>query len=214
MDQATLRNIALGLVNTVQTREQRYQATLGDLQEERDLLNDHLTANTAQYFTPPDGFTPNNGRLPHFTVLVDDGITQTVRWIQLLHDGCAAGYLTEDNPSSDPYIMELYTRPAILTPNTPTEPIPAWFRQLLHGPQQQFGELRDVARCYNADWGVYMDLICYRDLDNQADWLRQELDVVSSELCAAQDARMVCEGRLAAANAVAHFAHLQHTRHT
>jgi hypothetical protein len=110
--------------------------------------------------------------------------------------------------------MELYARPAEPSPNTPTEPIPSWFRQLLHGPMQQFGELRDAARRYDTDWGVYADLIRYRDLDDQVDWLRQELDVVSSELRTTQDARTACEGRLAAANAASHFAHLQHARHT
>jgi hypothetical protein len=66
--------------------------------------------------------------------------------------------------------MELYAQPAEPSPNTPTEPVPSWFRQILHGPMQQFGELRDAARRYDADWGVYVDLIRYRDLDDQVDW--------------------------------------------
>jgi hypothetical protein len=168
--------------------------------------------NTREYHTAPEGFQANNGRLPHFTVPVDEGVTQAVRWVQLLHDGRAAGYLAEDGPSSDPYVTDLYARPANLGPGVGIESIPAWFRRLLHGSMHQFSQLRDAARRYDADWGVYADILRYRELDDQTSWLREELDVVTSELRAAMEAREACETRLVAANAPAQFAHLDYAR--
>jgi hypothetical protein len=71
---------------------------------------------------------------------------------------------------------------------------------------------REAAHNYDADWGIHVDIIRYRELDDTMDWLRDELDVVSSELRAATEARAACEDRLGAANASAHFAHLNHSR--
>jgi hypothetical protein len=42
------------------------------------------------------------------------------------------------------------------------------------------------------------------------DWLRDELNVVSSELCTAMEVQAACKDRLGAANALVHFAHLNH----
>ena len=206
-----LRDIAEGLVSTIRIREQRYQASLDDIREELELVNDRVTTNTREYHTAPEGFEANNGRLPHFTIPVDEGVTQVAHWIQLLHDGRAAGYLAEDNPSSNPYVTELYARPTHPTAGM-GDAIPVWFRRLLHGSSHQFRQLRDAARQHDADWGIYADIIRYRELDEQSSWLRDELDVVSSELRAATEARTACEDRLVAAQAADLFAHLPHAR--
>jgi hypothetical protein len=158
----------------------------------------------------PEGFEANNGRLPHFSVPVDEGITQVIRWIQLLHDGRAAGYLAEDGPSLDPYVTELYACPANLGPGVGIESIPAWFRRLLHRSMHQFSQLRDTARRHDSNWGIYADILRYRELDDQTSWLREELDVVTSELRATMEAREACETRLVAANAPAQFTHLDY----
>jgi hypothetical protein len=126
-----LQRIANGLAHTIETREQEYTAELGRLQEERDLLKAHVSANTGQYFNTPNGYMANNGCLLQFTIPVDNGIVQAVWWVWILHDGHASRYLTEDNPSSDPYTIELYTRPVDHPEGT--KPMPGWFRQLLNG---------------------------------------------------------------------------------
>jgi hypothetical protein len=210
LDAPALRRIINGLARTIEAREHGHAIDLADLQEERDLLNDRVNSNTRQYFSAPDGYVANNGRLPQFTVPVDDGIIQAVRWVRILHDGRASGYLAEDNPSSDPYTIELYARP--VDGPEGTEPMPGWFRRLLNGDRRQYNQLREAAHNYDADWGIHADIIRYRELDDTMDWLRDELDVVSSELRAATEARAACEDRLGAANASAHFAHLNHSR--
>ena len=68
-----------------------------------------------------------------------------------------------------------------------------------------------MARQHDADWGIYTDIICYRELNEQSSWLRDKLDIVSSELHATTEAHVVCEDRLVAAQASDLFAHLQHT---
>jgi hypothetical protein len=157
LDATILQGIAEGLVATLRTRQEQYEGAIAQQQEEIELLTDRITANTRQFFTAPEGFIANNGRLPHFTVPTDDHTYQVVRWIQRLPNGRAAGHLADHSPSDDPFVTELYTQPTVRA-DSPVQPIPPWFRRLLHTTGHQFDELQEAALQLD-DWGVYTDIV-------------------------------------------------------
>jgi hypothetical protein len=133
-----------------------------------------------------------------------------MRWVQLLPDGRAAGYLADDSPSSNPSTTELYAQP-IIRDNSPVQLLPPWFRRLLYSPGYQFDQLREAAQRHD-DWGVYADIVRYRRLNIDIAWFRDELEAAQIELDTAIKARQSCEGRLEAAHATTHFGHLAPAR--
>jgi hypothetical protein len=74
----------------------------------------------------PDGFILNNGQVTNFHIPVGDGLYQEAKWIWLNDDGTVAGYMMEQGPSQQPYIIDLYATPDNSI-NSPIIALPAWF---------------------------------------------------------------------------------------
>jgi hypothetical protein len=211
LDTTLLRTIAEGLLATIRTREEVRDSTESQLREEIDALRTRLDDYTATYFRPPQGYLPNNGRLPQFTVPTDQDVVQTVRWIRRMSDGRVAGHLQEDGPTDDPYVTELYAGPAPSDSTNPVRPLPQWFRRILVSPSTQYHDL--VAAAYALDdWSIHSEILRYRRLDDNIGILQIEAEAIQGDLTAAHRDRRACEMRLEAARAHNHFAHLELAR--
>jgi len=90
----------------------------------------------------------------------------------------------------------------------PTEPIPAWFHQLLTSTTAVYANLTKAASQLN-DWGIAADTVCYRKLDDNLSCINAELEQLNTEVDAIRISKTVCEGQLELACAPKQLAHME-----
>jgi hypothetical protein len=112
--------------------------------------------------TPP-GFITNGGRLPHFAI-PHLGQRAQARYIRLCPTDPTTAQGTMGRPQDPVYSLPLYAttyRTPVDDDSYPQEPLPEWFRDLMHATEPCFRTLLQGARILE-DWGVTVDIARYR----------------------------------------------------
>jgi hypothetical protein len=115
----------------------------------------------AQPPTPP-GFITNGGRLPHFAI-PHQGHRAQARYIRLCPTDPTTAQGTMGRPQDPVYSLPLYAttyRTPVDDDSYPQEPLPEWFRDLMHATKPCFRTLLQGARILE-DWGVTADIARY-----------------------------------------------------
>ena len=108
---------------------------------------------------------------------------------------------------TSPYILEVYAVPdddleeAIL-------PMPAWLHAIFEGTAAQFSVLRENIEDIG-DWGLYADVIRFRELHTILADLRSRLQVLQDHIKGTENARDACRSRLELAGLTTKAFHLR-----
>src|SRR6267142_4526027 len=204
IDTALLRNIANGLLTTIANWEtdmaiqyQRFQDQISGLQER--ILQYEETFKRA-----PEGYTLNDGRIPHFRIPCSHGLSRPAKWIKLNDDGTASGFADTDGPKLMPHITNLYTQPDDQYNEEgeakPALPLLPWFRFLMVGPSVDFALLHNALVDHD-DWGLTHKVHHYRELDREFSDACVKLEQMQVDLNAISQARAASETHLLLARA-------------
>src|SRR6266436_5101864 len=198
LDPPALHAIIDALVETSNSRHQQYQrqvhaqneehkAAIDKLEEDLECAQSRLLDYQETFIKAPDGYVANN-RLPTFTIPLGEGSDVPAKWIKQLDDGCVTGHSEHDGTGDLPYVKEIYTAPqdSVLDP---AEVLPFWIRETLQGSAIQYQELRRAVRDLD-NWGLYAEVLRYRQLDEDILSLKAQLDLNHASLAAAQNAQL------------------------
>jgi len=196
LDPPALRTIIDALIKTSNSRHQQYQrqvwaqneehkAAIDKLEEDLEFTQSHLLDYQETFVKAPDGYVAND-RLPTFTIPLEEGSDVPAKWIKQLDDGRIVGYSEHDGTGDLPYVKEIYAAPqdSVLDP---PEVLPFWVRETLQGTAIQYQELQRAVRDLD-DWGLYTEVLRYRQLDEDILSLKAQLDLNHTSLTAAQNA--------------------------
>src|SRR6267142_799916 len=147
----------------------------------------------------PEGYTINDGRIPHFHIPCSNRLSCPAKWIKLNDDGTTSGFADTDGPSSMPHIIDLYVE-ANDQYNEEGEaksalPIPAWFRFLVVGPSADFALLYNALLAHD-DWRLTREVHRYHDLDREFADTCIKFKQLQVDLDAIQQARSASESHL------------------
>ncbi len=198
LDPPALCTIIDALVETSNSRHQQYQhqvqaqneehkAAINKLEEDLEFTQSHLLDYQETFVKAPDGYVANN-RLPTFTIPLREGSDVPTKWVKQLNDGHVAGYSEHDSTGDLPYVKEIYATPMDSTLDPP-EVLPHWIQETLQGASIQYQEFRWTVRDLN-NWGLYAEVLCYCQLDEDILSLKAQLDLNHVSLTAAQNAQL------------------------
>src|SRR6266403_5339973 len=198
LDPPALRAIIDALVETsnschqqylhqTQAEAQEHKAVIDKLEESLEFAESRLLDYQETFVKAPDRYVAND-RLPTFTIPLGEGSDVPAKWIKQLDDGCIAGYSEHDGTRDLPYIKEIYAAPFDSTLNPP-EVLPFWLQETLQGATIQYQEFCRTVQDLD-DWGLYTEVLCYRQLDEDILSLKAQLDLNHASLAMAQNARL------------------------
>ena len=193
-DNATLKGICRGLVETIKKHEAEHALETQRLNSQINGLAARIMEN--EYLTAPEGYVENL-HYPGLEIPVGHGLHLPVKWVKQLDSGNMACYSTMDGPDDPPHIFPIYAYPVIRT-DFPAEPLPRWIRAILHGPNPQYLTFLGQAKSLD-DWGVAADIIRYRNLDEELGAIDAQILRLEQERLGVQNARACAEARLEAA---------------
>src|SRR6266446_2244184 len=204
LDPPALRAIIDALVETSNSRHQQYlrqaqtkaaehKAAIDKLEESLEFTESRLLDYQETFVKAPDGYVTND-RLPMFTIPLREGSDVLAKWIKQLDDGRVAGHSEHDGTGDLPYVKEIYAAPQDSVLN-PAEVLPFWIWETLQGSAIQYQELRRAVRDLD-DWGLYAEVLRYRQLDEDILSLKAQLDLNHASLAAAQNAQLQSITRL------------------
>ncbi len=216
LDPPALRAIINALVETSNSRHQQYQhqvwaqneehkAAIDKLEEDLKFAQSHLLDYQETFVKAPDGYVAND-RLPTFTIPLGEGSDVPAKWIKQLDDRHITGYSEHNGTGDLPYVKEIYAAPQDSVLNPP-EVLPFWVRETLQGTAIQYQELQWAVRDLN-DWGLYAEVLCYHQLDEDILSLKAQLDLNHASLATTQNARLQSVTRLEAARLPKRISHL------
>ncbi len=196
LDPPVLRTIIDALVETSNSHHQQYlhqarakaeehKAAIEKLEESLKFAESRLLDYQETFVKAPDGYVAND-RLPTFTIPLGEGSDVPAKWIKQLDDGRVAGHSEHDGTGDLPYIKEIYAAPQDSALN-PAEVLPFWLRETLQGSAIQYQELRQAVQDLD-DWGLYAEVLRYRQLDEDILSLKAQLDLNHASLAATQNA--------------------------
>src|SRR6266403_1546708 len=196
LDPPALCAIIDTLVDTSNSRHQQYlrqtrteaaehKAAIEKLEESLEFAKSRLLDYQETFVKAPDGYVAND-RLPTFTIPLGEGSDVPAKWIKQLDDGHVAGHSEHDGTGDLPYVKEIYAAPQDSALD-PAEVLPFWVRETLQGSAIQYQELRWAVRDLD-DWGLYAEVLRYRQLDEDILSLKAQLDLNHASLAAAQNA--------------------------
>jgi len=87
--------------------------------------------------------------------------------------------LLEQKTEETPYITSIYVQ--FNYADKPTEALPYWLAEMLIGPNLAYHMLLKAANDLS-NWGIYMDLIHYRNYDNEHRNLTSQHNILSGQL--------------------------------
>ena len=125
------------------------------------------------------GYKENNGRLPNFTIPLDDGTEWFTCFIKQLDDGRVTGLHSQAKSEEDMRIIELYASPNYSS-DKPLEPLPTWLCHCLWGDHATYAILEDAVNDLN-DWGLLANVHRYRQFDQDNAYLVQKLELLKAE---------------------------------
>src|SRR6266446_5264517 len=216
LDPPALRTIINALVETLNSRHQQYlrqarteamehKVMVDKLKEDLEFTQSHLLDYQETFVKAPDRYVTNN-RLPTFTIPLGEGSDVPAKWIKQLDDGRVTGHSEHDRMGNLPYVKEIYATPQDSALN-PAEVLPFWIQETLQGTAIQYQELRRAVWDLD-DWGLYAEVLHYRQLDEDILSLKAQLDLNHASLTAAQKARLQSITRLEAAQLPKRISHL------
>src|SRR6267142_5595755 len=106
-----LTTIVNGLLTTIANWETDTTMQYWRFTEQIQSLQDRILHYKQTFERAPEGYTLNEGRIPHFRIPHGDGLSCPAKWIKLNNDGTASGFTNTDGPSTTPHIIDLYTHP-------------------------------------------------------------------------------------------------------
>src|SRR6266404_5065739 len=216
LDPPALRAIINALVETSNSHHQQYlcqarieaeehKAAIEKLEESLEFTESRLLDYQETFVRAPDGYVAND-RLPTFTIPLGEGSNVPAKWIKQLDDGRIAGHSEHDGTGDLPYVKEIYAAPQDSALN-PAEVLPFWVRETLQGSAIQYQELRRAVQDLD-DWGLYAEVLQYRQLNEDILSLKAQLDLNHASLAATQNAQLQSVTRLEAARLPKRILHL------
>src|SRR6266436_1387803 len=198
LDPPALHTIINALVETSNSRHQQYQrqvraqneehkAAINKLEEDLEFAQSHLLDYQETFVKAPDRYVANK-RLPTFTIPLREGSDVPAKWVKQLDDGQVVGYSEHDGTGDLPYVKEIYAAPQDSALDPP-EVLPHWIRETLQGASIQYQEFHRAVRNLD-DWGLYAEVLRYRQLDEDILSLKAQLDLNHASLAATQNARL------------------------
>src|SRR6267142_2267017 len=170
IDVVLLHTIANSLLTTIANRETNTVMQFHWFTEQIKGLQDRILEYKETFERAPEGYTLNNGHIPHFRIPCGHGLSHLAKWIKLNNDGTALGFTDTNGPKSMPHITDLYAQPDNQYNEEgeakPALPLPLWFRFLMVGPSVDFALLHNALIDHN-DWGLTREIHCYRDLNRK-----------------------------------------------
>jgi len=178
-----LRRLAEVAASTLAARTRAHVQEIEDYREElrraragpQSSLVDSLRAEIARLRVPPApnpvdatppvprGFIHNEGRVPHFAI-PHQGRHAQARYIRVCPSDPTTVQGTMGRPQDPIYCLPLYAtvhRTPVDDDTYPQEPLPEWFRDLMHATEPHFRVLLQGARILE-DWGLTADIARYR----------------------------------------------------
>src|SRR6266403_1461103 len=216
LEPPALRAIIDALVKTSNSHHQQYQrqvraqneehkAVINKLEEDLEFAQSRLLNYQETFVKAPDRYVTND-RLPTFTIPLGEGSDVPAKWIKQLDDGCVAGHSEHDGTGDLPYIKEIYAAPQDSALD-PVEVLPFWIQETLQGSAIQYQELQRAVWDLD-DWGLYAEVLRYRQLDEDILSLKAQLNLNHASLAAAQNARLQSFTRLEAARLPKRISHM------
>jgi len=204
IDTELLRTIANGLLTTIANCETDTAVQYCHFAEQIQALQECILHYEETFEWAPEGYTLNDGCIPHFRIPHGNGLLCLAKWIKLNNDSTASSYTDTDGPNTMPHIINLYAQ-ADDQYDEEGEAKPAlnilmWFCHLLVGPTADFQLLHNALVIHN-NWGLTCKVHHYHDLDNEFADLCVRLEHLQVKLDAMQQARHSCESRLQLARA-------------
>src|SRR5258707_1679647 len=155
----------------------------------------------------PVGFSLNARQLPDATVPCGQNAGQLAKWVRRLPDGRALLYAEDNGPGDQPYAIELFTA-LDLSDDTPAQSLPRWLLDALTGPSAAFHTVR-VAADTALDWGLYADLLRYRELNQKAKAINDSISNLEAEVQGVLADQRLALGHLEGARAMTHLGHVR-----
>jgi hypothetical protein len=190
----TMRQIAAGLLRTIEEREAAHSTEVWDLREKLLRLEELVGDEDSDH--PPEGYIRNNNKIPNFDIPMDDGLYLPAKWIKL-HEGDytkASGLTGKELSTESPYSMEIYASPDIRLHEVP-EPLPLWVQTIIEGRTATFEALRRAA-IELEDFGIVADLTRARDTYLKAQEMELQRDQIEADLTLLQEKYALTRGRL------------------
>jgi len=204
IDMVLLHSIANGLLTTIANCETNMAMQFHRFTEQIRGLQDRILKYEETFEQAPEGYTLNDGRIPHFRIPCGHRLSRPAKWIKLNDDGTASGFADTDGPKSSPHIIDLYTQPNNQYDKNghtkPALPLQPWFRFLLVGPSVDFTLLHNALVDHD-DWGLTRKIHRYHDLDREFTNTCIKLEQLQVDLNAIQQAHSASESRLLLARA-------------
>src|SRR6266403_1525952 len=211
-----LRAIINALIETSNSHHQQYQcqvwaqheehkAAIDKLEEDLEFAQSRLLNYQETFVKAPDGYVANT-RLPTFTIPLGEGSDVPAKWIKQLDNRHVTGHSKHDGTGDLPYVKEIYTAPQDSALDLP-EVLPFWVQETLQGTAIQYQELCRAVRGLD-NWGLYAEVLRYRQLDKDILSLKAQLDLNHASLTTAQNARLQAITQLEAARLPKQISHL------
>ena len=210
-----LREVAQITVRTLFQRTQAYEATIRWLQGDVALLQARTapTPITPRTAPRPNGFLPNNSRLPTFYI-PHLGHRAVARFIQKCPADPTMAEGTMGGTGAEVYAYPLKARPPYDASgdggeNQAGEPLPEWLLDLLWGSETTF---RLVLRASQStgDWGLPADIARFWATVNRVNELHAAREGILDSLNSCWESLDLIAGRLGGAKAPSRLAHLQY----
>ena len=141
----------------------------------------------------PEGFERNQGNV-ELSCPTSTGLLVTPVWIQ--RRGSGEVEMRAGREGEEPtYVDELFLKPDYS--REPTQAMPGWFFDLLHGADAGFHDLAQAARTL-PNWAAYAEVVRYREEETRIRHLQHDLDLISTKLEAARARLAGCRHRMEA----------------
>jgi hypothetical protein len=207
IDNTMLRTIANSLLQTIADCEASISMATKCYEDRLHHLEQKILHYEGTFDHAPKGYELNNGKVSNFQIPVGDGLYQEAKWIRLNDDGTVSGYHSGQGLNQRPFIIDLYAAPDYSV-DSPLEPLPAWFRHMLTGPEANFQILQQAVADMD-DWGFAREITRYRLLDDDITALAVKIEEYQRDLDAARARLGSCESRLMLARAAERVATLE-----
>ena len=126
------RSIINGLAATIRIRDDIHREKVEGLEADIANLQQQVDDDDDGLAKCPPGYEENNGRLPNFTIPLNDRTERFACFIKQLDDGRVAGLHSGAKGEEEARIIELYASPDYAS-DKPLEPLPTWLRRRLWG---------------------------------------------------------------------------------
>src|SRR6266404_2826346 len=176
-------NIPLGRLSP-----QSVHNAIAKLQEDLEYAESRLLDYQETFVKAPEGYRAND-RLPTFSIPLGEGSDVPAKWIKQLDDGRIMGYSEHNSTGDLPYVKEIYAAPKDSALDLP-EVLPFWIRETLQGTAIQYQELHRAVQDLD-DWGLYTEVLRYRQLDEDILSLKAQLNLNHASLAAAQNTQQI-----------------------